>query len=162
MPGSELTFNLLAGLSAGLVPSSGSSMARRYSVMGLVALAGPEVNAGSGAMRAAAAESRYRKRAFNWTSRERFPSTSTVRPDLGERRVAQRFPGFADTEEVTGLNPCRAHQYGADQREPWSVRCSGPASRGCVPHAERFPRLTFLFKHPLGADPPSRSFERHL
>jgi len=34
-PARELTFNLLAGLSAGLVPSSGSSMARRYSVMGL-------------------------------------------------------------------------------------------------------------------------------
>jgi hypothetical protein len=64
-PARELTFNLLAGLSAGLVPSSGSSMARRYSMMGLVALAGPEVNAGSGAMRAPAAESRYRKRAFN-------------------------------------------------------------------------------------------------
>jgi hypothetical protein len=31
--------------------------------------------------------------------------TSTVGGDLGERRVAQRFPVFADTEEVTGSNP---------------------------------------------------------
>jgi hypothetical protein len=34
-----------------------------------------------------------------------FPSASTVRGDLGERLLAQRFPGFADTEEVTGSNP---------------------------------------------------------
>jgi hypothetical protein len=46
-----------------------------------------------------------RKRAFPLTSRERFPSASTVGPDLGERRVAQRFPVFADTEGVTGSNP---------------------------------------------------------
>jgi hypothetical protein len=35
-----------------------------------------------------------RKRAFNWTSRERFPSASTVGADLGERLLAQRFPVF--------------------------------------------------------------------
>jgi hypothetical protein len=30
----------------------------------------------------------------------------TVRPDLGERLLAQRFPGgVADAEEVTGSNP---------------------------------------------------------
>jgi hypothetical protein len=52
------------------------------------------VSAGSGATCAAAAESMCRKRAFNWTSRERFPSTSTVGGDLGERLLAQRFPGF--------------------------------------------------------------------
>jgi hypothetical protein len=34
------------------------------------------------------------KRAFPSTSRERFPCGSTVRGDLGERRRAQRFPGF--------------------------------------------------------------------
>jgi hypothetical protein len=33
-----------------------------------------------------------RKRAFPWTPRERFPSASTVSGDLGERRLAQRFP----------------------------------------------------------------------
>src|SRR5215218_7311786 len=38
----------------------------------------------------------------------------------------------------------------------------GPCFQGCVPDAERFPHLTLLFKHPLGADPTSRSFERHL
>jgi hypothetical protein len=31
--------------------------------------------------------------AFNWTSRERFPFASTVGGDLGERLLAQRFPG---------------------------------------------------------------------
>jgi hypothetical protein len=35
-----------------------------------------------------------RKRAFPWTSTERFPLASTIGRDLGERRVAQRFPGF--------------------------------------------------------------------
>src|SRR5215207_3448468 len=45
------------------------------------------------------------KRAFPCTSTERFPSGSTVGGDLGERRGAQRFPVFADTEEVTGSNP---------------------------------------------------------
>ena len=45
------------------------------------------------------------KRAFPWTSTERFPCESTVGGDLGERLLAQRFPGFADTEEVTGSNP---------------------------------------------------------
>src|SRR5215211_5117206 len=55
----------------------------------------------------AAAEADGAKRAFNWTSRERFPPTSTVRADLGERRRAQRFPGFADTEEVTGSDLSR-------------------------------------------------------
>jgi len=39
-----------------------------------------------------AVESKWRKRAFNWTSGERFPSASTVERDLGERRLAQRFP----------------------------------------------------------------------
>jgi hypothetical protein len=34
------------------------------------------------------------KRAFPWTSRERFPSGSTVAGDLGERLLAQRFPPF--------------------------------------------------------------------
>ena len=34
------------------------------------------------------------KRAFPWTSRERFPSAPTVGDDLGERRRAQRFPVF--------------------------------------------------------------------
>jgi hypothetical protein len=33
------------------------------------------------------------RRAFPWTSSERFPFGSTVGGDLGERRVAQRFPG---------------------------------------------------------------------
>src|SRR5215211_8421877 len=42
---------------------------------------------------------------FPGTSRERFPTASTVGGDLGERRLAQRFPVFADTEEVTGSNP---------------------------------------------------------
>jgi len=37
---------------------------------------------------------RNAERAFNWTSRERFPSASTVWRDLGERLLAQRFPGF--------------------------------------------------------------------
>jgi hypothetical protein len=35
-----------------------------------------------------------RKRAFPLMSREHFPSASTVGPDLGKRRVAQRFPVF--------------------------------------------------------------------
>ena len=35
-----------------------------------------------------------RKRAFPLTSRERFPSGSTVGGDLGERHIAQRFPVF--------------------------------------------------------------------
>jgi hypothetical protein len=39
------------------------------------------------------------KRAFNWTPRERFPSASTVRRDLRERRRAQRFPGFLLTRK---------------------------------------------------------------
>jgi hypothetical protein len=34
-----------------------------------------------------------------------FPFASTVRPDLGERPVAQRFPVFADTEEDGGSTP---------------------------------------------------------
>jgi hypothetical protein len=34
------------------------------------------------------------KRAFPLTSRERFPSASTVGGDLGERLLAQRFPVF--------------------------------------------------------------------
>jgi hypothetical protein len=33
--------------------------------------------------------------------------------------------------------------------------------RGCVPDGERFPCLTFLFRHPLGPDPLICSFERH-
>ena len=45
------------------------------------------------------------KESAYWTPRERFPSASTVRRDLGERLLAQRFLGFADTEEVTGSNP---------------------------------------------------------
>jgi len=45
------------------------------------------------------------KRAFPLTARERFPFASTVGADLGKRRVAQRFPVFSDTEEVTGSNP---------------------------------------------------------
>jgi hypothetical protein len=32
------------------------------------------------------------KRAFPWTSGERFPFASTVGGDLGERLLAQRFP----------------------------------------------------------------------
>jgi hypothetical protein len=40
------------------------------------------------------ADKRWRMRAFNWTSRERFPSASTVGRNLGERLRAQRFPGF--------------------------------------------------------------------
>jgi hypothetical protein len=39
------------------------------------------------------------------TSSERFPSGSTVGGDLRERLLAQRFPVFAVTEEVTGSNP---------------------------------------------------------
>ena len=35
---------------------------------------------------------RCAKRAFNWTSRERFPFASTVGGDLRQRPVAQRFP----------------------------------------------------------------------
>jgi hypothetical protein len=34
-----------------------------------------------------------------------FPFRIYGRPDLGKRRVAQRFPVFADTEEVTGSTP---------------------------------------------------------
>ena len=34
------------------------------------------------------------RRAFPWTPGERFPSASTVGGDLGERLLAQRFPGF--------------------------------------------------------------------
>jgi hypothetical protein len=52
-----------------------------------------------------ATEHSLAKRAFPWTSRERFPSGSTVGGDLGERRRAQRSRLFADTEEVTGSNP---------------------------------------------------------
>jgi len=40
------------------------------------------------------------KESVDWTSRERFPTASTVGPDLGKRRVAQRFPGLAVWEEV--------------------------------------------------------------
>ena len=56
-------------------------------------------------MFAATAELDLSKRAVNRTSRERFPSASTVGGDLGERRLVQRVPVFADTEEVTGSNP---------------------------------------------------------
>ena len=41
-----------------------------------------------------------RKRAFPWTSRDRFPSASTVGGDLGERLLAQRFPGVASHRVV--------------------------------------------------------------
>ena len=55
-------------------------------------------------------------------------SASTVGCDLGERRLAQRFPGFADTEEVTGSIPVaptiallsRAFADPAVQPMPWS------------------------------------------
>jgi hypothetical protein len=56
-------------------------------------------------MSAAAANGEGSRRAFPWTSRERFSCASTVGPDLGERRVAQRFPMFADTEEDGGSTP---------------------------------------------------------
>jgi hypothetical protein len=56
-------------------------------------------------MHRAAGESTRRKRAFPWTPTERFPSASTVGGDLGERRRAQRFPGFADTEEDGDSTP---------------------------------------------------------
>jgi hypothetical protein len=51
-------------------------------------------SAGGGAVDAVAPEWRWRKRAFPWTSSERFPSPSTVGGDLGERLLAQRFPVF--------------------------------------------------------------------
>jgi hypothetical protein len=77
-------------------------------------------------MRAAAAEPKRRKRPFNWTSRERFPSASTVGPELGERRLAQRFPGFADTEGVTGSNPVASTTVLAGQRRYQRLAGSAP------------------------------------
>jgi hypothetical protein len=35
--------------------------------------------------------------------------------------VAQRFPLFADTEEVTGSKPCRAHHISLDQRKRFGL-----------------------------------------
>jgi len=63
-------------------------------------------------MSAAAANAGGSKRAFNWTSTERFPGASAVEGDLGERRLAQRFRGFADTEEVTGSTPVAPTRMG--------------------------------------------------
>ena len=45
-------------------------------------------------------------------ARRAFPFASTVRRDLGERLLAQRFLGFADTEEVTGSNPVAPTRMG--------------------------------------------------
>jgi hypothetical protein len=66
------------------------------------------------------------------TSRERFPSVSTVGGDLGERRLAQRFPVFADTEGVTGSNPVAPTTSAltrafVDQRLPLLDRIRGEA-----------------------------------
>ena len=52
---------------------------------------------------------RRQKRAFP-------PSASTSKLTWGERRVAQRFPGFADTEGVTGPNPVAPTTVLAGQR----------------------------------------------
>jgi hypothetical protein len=104
---------------------------------------------------------RVPKRAFNWTSREHFPFASTVGGDLGKRLLAQRFPGFADTEGVTGSNPVAptidALTSGNAGQSAVRGRFGGPC-----PGWRAFPVLTFLFKHPLGPDPLSRSFERPL
>jgi hypothetical protein len=101
------------------------------------------------------------RRAFNRTSRKRFPCASTVRPDLGERRVAQRFPPFADTEGVTGSNPVAPTNRpltsgnavtltitALTQRTRWSGRWLGARCGAYVPDGERFPCLTFLFMDP--------------
>jgi len=61
------------------------------------------------------------KRAFPWTSRERFPSGSTVAGDLGERLQAQRFPVFCDTEEVTGSNPVAPTRHNVSRGSPLST-----------------------------------------
>ena len=74
-----------------------------------------------------------RKRAFNWTSRERFPWASTVGGDLGERLLAQRFPVFADTEEVTGSNPVAPTRHNVSIDPPLSAACQQIVSRSlCV------------------------------
>ena len=74
--------------SSHLGPYGGARRAAR-SVVGIEAR---RVSAGRGATRGRSGNVEGER--FNWTPRERFPMTSTVGPDLGERRVAQRFPGF--------------------------------------------------------------------
>ena len=85
------------------------------------------------------------KRAFSWTSRERFHCASTVRADLGERRLGQWFPGFADTEALSwhlriwraacaagsGRNrhstPCRAWCRQPSVQQAQTLRAVAPA-----------------------------------
>src|SRR6266487_3922852 len=88
------------------------------------------VSAGGGATRAAAAASKCRKRAFNWTSRERFPSASTVGADLGEQHVAQRSRGFADTEEVISAASIATSKCAGESSQKRSLARHCPAPEG--------------------------------
>ncbi len=63
--------------------------------------------------------------------RERFPSRSTVGGDLGERRVAQRFPVFADTEcEDSTRDHMDGHLVDAEGQLPDRIRQAGDAVVG--------------------------------
>src|SRR5215211_4925370 len=86
------------------------------------------VSAEGEVMPAAVGESRWRKRALNWASRERFPSASTVGPDLGERRLAQQFPRLLTRKCSPGhldvrLAACPARSTNQPQYPAWSLGC---------------------------------------
>jgi hypothetical protein len=59
--------------------------------------------------------------------RARLTSAPTVERDLQKRPSAQRFPGFADTEEVTGSNPVAPTPYLS-----WSERRRSPIGGALV------------------------------
>jgi hypothetical protein len=69
------------------------------------------------------------RRALNWTSREHLTSPLTVGGDLGERRLAQRFPVVADTEEVTGSNPVTPTNELPTSGNAGQFAVSGPVRR---------------------------------
>jgi hypothetical protein len=90
------------------------------------------VNAGSRSDACSNGRVEVSKRAFNWTSKERFPCVPTVGADLGERRVAQRFPVFADTEEITGSNPVAPIRHNVSIGSPLSAVCQQIVSRSLL------------------------------
>ena len=68
---------------------------------------------------------------------------------------------FADTEEVTGSIPVAPTNMKLTSVPAGQFAVQG-LLQGLCTGRRAFPTLTLLFKHPLDADPLSRSFERHL
>jgi hypothetical protein len=79
-----------------------------------------------GSVRIDAAPARSAERASTWTARDRFPSASTVGGDLGERRLAHRFPTVCRHGRGHRFKPCRATSKALTSRNAGQFAVWGP------------------------------------